>query len=228
MATANGRELPLVNGMYEFTPTTVTYRIPADSSIGKVISGCVGVIVVHQKDGAPWDGRSGLENRGNVAILTPTAGVKFTLSDPIKLSKAATDAVAKEGKSAEDFLKGMDKVSQNAIKTYFNQLITAQTQQDIYTWLQDNVSGKQFRLLVGENSGGYLYRNHKGFQSLVDIWNAIYQLKINLVSQLEPQIKGFEQWTGGQRAGEGFVVNTSQDLVKLVNRGVFGAAHFNK
>jgi len=221
---------PLVKGMYEFKPTTVTYRIPPKSPIGVLIANKVGVLVVHQKDGAPWDGRTGLANNGDVAIINPTAGLKFTLKDPVQLSNAATKAVnGPAGQAAEQFLKGMDGVAQAALKKYFNHKITGQTAEDEVTWLQKNVSGKQYKNLVGENQGGYLYRNAKGYKALRDTWNAIYKFKVALANELEAQVKGFEQWTGGQKAGEGFVVDApGVGLIKLVNRGVFGQAHFNK
>jgi Family of unknown function (DUF6267) len=220
---------PMVDGMYEFKPTTVTYRFPPKSPIGKIIANKVGVIVVHQQDGAPWDGRTGLQNNGNVAVLNPTAGLRFSLRDPVQLSNAATKTVTgATGQDAEQFLKGMDGVAQAAIKKYFNHKITGQTNEDEATWLQKNVSGKQYKNLIGDNQDGYLYQNKKGYDALRATWNAIYVFKVNLADQLEKQVTGFEQWTGGQKAGEGFVVDTPIGLVKLVNRGVFGVAHFNK
>ena len=222
-------ETPLVNGMYEFKPTTVTYRIPPNSPIGKLVAGKVGVIVVHQKDGAPWDGKTGLANNGNVAVLNPKAGLSFRLNDPVQLSGAATKAVTGPiGKQAEQFLAGLDGVAKAAIQKYFNHKITGQTNEDMVPWLQKNVSGKQYKALVGENNDGYLAQNEQGLAALTAVWNAVYVFKVNLADQLEQQVKGFEQWTAGKQAGEGFVVNTSVGLVKLVNRGVFGVAHFNK
>ena len=225
----NGGPLPLVNGMYEFTPTTVTYRIPPKSPIGQLINGKVGVIVVHQKDGGPWDGETGLANNGNVAIIAPKAGISFTLANPVRLAndakKAATGA---EADAADKFLGGLDNVARGLIQKYFNHKITAQTNESIEDWLSKNTNPKQIKNLVGENKGGYLYRNHAGYEALRSVWNKIYLFKVNLADQLEKQVTGFEQWTNGQQAGEGFVINTSQGLVKLVNRGVFGAAHFNK
>jgi hypothetical protein len=220
---------PMVDGMYEFTPTTVKYRIPPKSPIGDLIKNKVGVIVVHQRDGAPWDGKTGLANNGNVAVLNPTAGLSFALKDPVQLSNAATKAVTgPTGQAAEQFLKGLDGVGQGLIKKYFNHKITGQTNEDEATWLQKNTNPKQFKNLIGENQGGYLYRNKKGYAALRAVWNAIYAFKVNLANQLEKQVTGFEQWTGGQKAGEGFVIDTPVGLVKLVNRGVFGVAHFNK
>lgn len=217
------------NGMFIFSPTTVQYRVPVNSALGKMIAGKVGILAVHQKDGAPWDGKTGLANDGNVAILSPTAGITFKLNTPVQLVNGATKAVTQYGKLADDFLAGLQGVARQAIQKYFNHKITAQTNEEIVPWLQKNISAQQFKKLVGDNQGGYLYRNQKGFEALKTIWNAIYALKTNLAAQLEPQVKGFEQWTGGQQAGEGFVFNSpTAGMIKLVNRGVFGAAHFNK
>lgn len=215
------------NGVYVFKPTTVEYHVPVNSSIGKLITGRVGGIVVHQYNGAPWDGHTGLANNSNVTIISPTAGLKFSLNEPMQLVNAA-EKVKSIIPAAEQFLMGMDKTAQAAIKTYFNKKITGQTHDDITTWIASNVSGAQAKKLLGDNSDGYLYVNAQGYEALRSVWNAVYQLKVNLADQLEKQVQGFEQWTGGQKAGEGFVVNTPDGLVKLVNRGVFGAAHFNK
>lgn len=222
--SSNGKPLPLVNGMYEFKPTTVVYRIPPESPIGKIIEGKVGVIVVHQKDGAPWDGTTGLANNGNVAVIAPKAGLSFTLAEPTQLVNQARKAVnGKEGALSEQFLAGMASVARQAIQKYFNHKITAQTNEDLVPWLQKNVSGKQYEILVK-----YLTENEAGLAALTNTWNAVYQLKENLAAQLEKQVKGFSQTVAGQPGGEGFVVPTSAGLIKLVNRGQFGAAHFNK
>jgi len=215
------------NGVFVFKPTTVEYHVPVNSSIGKLIAGRVGGIVVHQYNGAPWDGQTGLANNSNVTIISPTAGLKFSLNEPMQLVNAAEKA-KNLIPAAEQFLMGMDKTAQAAIKTYFNKKITGQTNDDLTTWIATNVSGVQARKLLGDNNDGYLYNNAQGYEALRAVWNAVYQLKVNLADQLEKQVQGFEQWTGGQKAGEGFVVNTPDGLVKLVNRGVFGAAHFNK
>jgi len=237
--SSNGKALPLVNGMYEFQPTTVTYRIPPSSPIGQIIKGKVAVLVVHQQDGAPWDGKTGLANNSNVAIIAPKAGINFALADPVNLRKKAEAAVnGPVAQAAEQFLKGMDGVAQAALKTYFNRKITGQTQLDVGDYLREpknKISGKQIKSLLGyqdangETVPGYLENNADGYKALQDTWNAIYQYKVALADQLEKQVTGFEQWTNGKRAGEGFVVDAKGvGLIKLVNRGVFGKAHFNK
>jgi hypothetical protein len=222
-------ELQSQKGMFIFKPTTVEYRIPVKSALGQAIAGKVGIVAVHQKNGTPWDGKTGLSNAGNVAILSPTAGITFKLDTPVQLVGAANKAVAQYGKLADNFLGGLQGVAKEAIKKYFNHKITAQTNEEIVPWLSKNLSAPQYKKLVGENQGGYIYRNQTGFEALKSIWNAIYALKTNLAAQLEPQVQGFEQWTGGQKSGEGFVFNSrTAGMIKLVDRGVFGRAHFNK
>lgn len=222
------RELQPVQGKFVFKPTTVEYRVPVTSALGKLIAGKAGGIVVHQKDGAPWDGKSGLKNAGNVAIISPKAGVTFTLKNPVKLVNDAKKAVG--NKAIDEFLAGLAGVVKSSMQTYMNKKITKQTAEPIDKWLAGALSKKQYELVVTGPNGndGYIMQNEAGLNALFAAWNAIYVLKDNICQQLEPQVQGFEQWTGGQQAGEGFVFPTSQGLIKLVNRAGFGAAHFNK
>jgi hypothetical protein len=222
---AVGNELTPKNGNFVFQPTTVVYNIPVDSEIGKLIQGKVGAVVVHQRNGAPWDGKTGLANKGNVAVIAPKAGLSFKLKSPSKLVTGAKNAVNREGKIAEQFLQGMAGVSRGAIQTYFNQKITKQTTEDLLPWLEKypNISKKQYQIL-----STYIPENVDGLRALEHVWNSIYALKENLVLQLEKQVTGFNQITDGQKGGEGFVVPSSLGLIKLVNRRLFGGAHFNK
>ena len=219
-------QLKPVKGQYIIKPTTVEYRVPVDSEMGKLIPGKVGGIVVHSHNNAPWDGKTGISNeKSNVLVLSPTAGIKFTLKNPVRLVGAAEKAVTQLGAKADEFLGGMQKVAVAALQKYMNKQITGQTKDDLVTWLESNVSGAQYNKLVGPE--GYLTVNSDGLNAVYAIWNAVYKLKMHLAQQLEKQVSGFEQWTGGKQEGEGFVFNSSAGLVKIVNRAGFGAAHFN-
>jgi len=226
------------DGVFAFQNVTVTYKIPVDSAMGQAMKNKVAMIVVHSMNDKPWNGKTGLANKGNVAIIGPMglpagqASKPFTLDNPVQLVKTAEAMLKSKGPLAEKFLKGLDGVSQAKIKTYFNKKITGQTKENLDAWLvnpESNTKPPTVKKLVGDNRGGYLYREHAGYDALTKVWNAIYQLKNNLAAQLEPQVTGFAQEVNGQLQGEGFVANTkSAGTVKLVNRGVFGGAHFNK
>lgn len=221
------------NGQFVFKPNVVEYHVPTNTPLGKEIAGRVGGLVVHQyfaDDGATptqWNGQ-GLKRDGAVTIITPHAGIKFKLNDPVQLTKAATAAVNQYSNLAEDFLNGLEGVARQAIQKYCNKRITGQTNEELVDWLRTNVSAKQYKILVGDEGQGYLVRENKGLAALFAIWNAIYALKVNLAEQLEGQVQGIKQMVGGHNQGEGFVFNTPQGLVKLVNRGTFSRALFAK
>jgi hypothetical protein len=223
MAHSDNGPLQPVNGNYEFKPTTVTYKIPVNSALGKLIHNKVGVVVVHQRNNSPWDGKTGLSNRGNVAIISPKAGINFSLKSPTKLIAAARNAVVKQAPIAEQFLNGMANPARAALKIYFNKKITNQTTEDLLPWLEHEVSNKQYIFLKD-----YLHKNAKGMKALENVWNSLYRLKQNLTAQLESQVQGFSQTVNNSPGGEGFVAPTNMGLMKLVDRQQFGTAHFNK
>lgn len=214
-----------VNNQFIFKPVTVEYHVPVNSDLGRLIAGRVGLVVVHQYNGSPWNGR-GLASNTQVAVIPSNMGIRFTLKDPVKLSNDASIALAQTGTSVDQFLSGMPKVSQNALQTYLAHYKVRKTQLSLGDWLKDNVSGKQYKFLINDGTG-YLVKNRRGLEGLFKIWNSISALKENLAQQLEPQVQGMQQFVNGQNQGEGFVIPSSIGLIKLVQRSEFGAAHFN-
>jgi hypothetical protein len=213
-----GEPLKPAGGVYAFKPNVVEYRVEQNSPFGKLAAGKNGGIVVHQyfaEDGAkavPWNGK-GLTPTNSVAIINPSAGIRFTLNDPVQLTKGAKMALQKYGQIAESYLAGLDAGTQKLIKQYFNKKITNQTQDDLNTWLSR-------RTETNESVGG------QGLTAVTECWNSMYRLKTNLAQQLEQQVRGLSQHVNGTPQGEGFVASTPDGLVKLVNRQVFSAANF--
>jgi Family of unknown function (DUF6267) len=226
-------ELQPSQGYFLFKPNIVSYRVAVKSPLGQQIQGRVGGLVVHSwlsdetAKPQPWNGQ-GLDLNAPVAIIRPNADIKFTLDDPVRLRTTAEKNLNGLGSAADRFLNGLDNVAKSAIKKYANHAITKQTDAALIEWLQNEVSGKQYRKLVGENQGGYLYREQQGLDAVFSIWNSIYALKVNLAQQLESQVKGLEQFVNNQPEGEGFVFTTPLGTIKLVQRGTFSQALFNK
>ena len=215
------------NGYFVFKPVTVEYRIPADSDLGKQLQGKVGFLIVHEFDNKPWRGEPAM-NKSNVALIPASAGVTFNIKPPAKLINDAESVLSTNSKVIDDFLSGLSSVAREALKKYMNHKITKQTNDKLVPWLSQNISKSQYNFLVGTDGTGYLQQNAEGLNALVKVWNAIYKLKVNVSNQLENQVQGFEQSSGGQKGGEGFVFPTDSGLVKIVDRQRFGAAHFNK
>lgn len=226
-----GEPLSNQNGKFVFKPNTVTYAVPANSELGKTIAGTKGGIAVHQYfdsvggQPTPWNSQ-GLQGNKEVAILTPNMGIDFKLTAPKNETSKVNQALS-QNSGLDEFLAGMEGVARNALQKYFGHLATKQTNLPIDQWLQNNVSGKQYRFLIGEGDG-YLVENGKQLDALMNLYFAIANLKNTLANQLENQVKGVEQSINDRPGGEGFVFNTPNGLVKLVNRGGFSAAHFGK
>jgi hypothetical protein len=218
-------------GKFVFKPNTVQYAIPVNSELGKTIAGTNGGVAVHQyyadaqATPSPWNSQ-GLKSNREVAILTPNMGIDFALTIPKSEASNVNSALA-QNNQLDEFLGGMDGVARSALQKYLGHIATNQTNLPIEQWLQNNVSSKQYRSLIGDGDG-YLVKNKKQLDALFDLYFAIAGLKNNLANQLEKQVKGVEQSIGDKPGGEGFVFNTPQGLVKLVNRGGFSAAHFGK
>jgi len=243
------------DGAYRFKPNTVEYAIPANSDLGKMISDKTGGIVVHQKfanlgdkNAEVWNGK-GLENvSGGVAIISPNVGINFSLNMPSELLNTAKSTLNKYRKEVDELLFSIPASTRGKIKTYFNQSIVGNTKEPLHKWLSGQISAKQYQALVSgnpdekgrysadsDNLPGKLFTLENGkvvpstaYKGLTEIWNSIYRLKLNLAQQLESQVKGLNQSTGGKAEGEGFVVPTSDGLVKLVNRGLFSTQNVQK
>jgi hypothetical protein len=229
-------------GVYAFKPNLVEYQVDVNSPLGKIIGQSVGGVVVHQyfkeigAEPVQWNGQ-GLRNvPGGVAIINPTAGNKFSLKTPVQLERAATTAVEKYGAAVDELMSQLPQTVRDKIKTYFNKRITGQTNQELHDWLQNQISAKQYNILVGPEYNGILFGQNKqgeiveslGYSGLKAIWNSIYAYKQNLAQQLAAQVTGIKEYVNGQPAGEGFIFPTASGLVKIVDRQVFSAANFAK
>ena len=226
-----GEPLANQNGKFLFKPNTVTYAVPVNSDLGRAINGTKGGIAVNQyfsdiaSKPSPWNGQ-GLKGNKEVAVLTPNMGIDFALEAP-KNEVAKVNQALSQNSQLDEFLNGMDGVARMALQKYLGHVATNQTNLPLEQWLQQNVSGKQYRFLVGDGDG-YLAKNSKQLEALTNLYFAIADLKNDLANQLEQQVKGVEQSIGDKQGGEGFVFNTPKGLVKLVNRGGFSTAHFGK
>jgi hypothetical protein len=215
---------------FVFSPTTVEYTVSADSYLGKLMSNKVGLIVVHEFDGRPWDGKTGLSNVGNVAVVPPNVNQTFQLPAAQQLLKTVRDAetvISTRGQLSDAFLSGLDNVARGLLGKYLNQIRTQQTKDTINDWLKVNANNKQYNNLIGDGESGYMAKNKAGLDALYNIWNAIFKSKVAIVNAYESQIQGFNQRTTAGPGGEGMVFPTSLGLIKLINPN-FGIAHFSK
>lgn len=218
------------DGNFTFGTVTVQYTVPVNSYLGRLMTNKVALIVVHEFDGRPWDGRTGLTNAGNVAVVPPNLNLGFGLTDKTEIIALINDAksqLANKKQIIDQFLGGLDNVARGLLGQYLNHVRTQQTKDTINVWLQTHANKKQYNNLIGDGTSGYLARNKDGLDALYSVWNSMFKVKQALGLSLESQVQGFKQATPRGPGGEGFVFPSSAGLVKLINPN-FGAAHFNK
>ena len=222
-------------GSYVFKPNTVTYRIPANSAMGKRIGNCVAGIAVHSyfsdfDSGAqPLNGHGQLNDQGPLCILTSQIPDKVAVKEPVQLVKSAQTAISRYGTAVDAMLDPIS-LAQYKIKDlgalmqkYVNARVRGETR-SFTDWLPTSVTANKLNTLLGEN--GYLHQHKQGLEGAFSMFQTIMNLKDNLVKQLDSQQKTVQASVGSAPGGEGYVFNTSQGTIKMVNRASFSAANF--
>lgn len=221
-------------GYYVFkaNPYGVEYRVKANSPLGKEIQGRPFGLAIHTigtdvekttkgtelTNKTSMQGLSGLKGTNqNITILTGTMGTKFALREPVQQVKAAQTAVQNFiSLNGDAFLSSLTQSTIAKLQTYYNRKYTGQAVDAV--WLQNNLTAPQFKLVVAEE-------NRPIMAALDAVYVTIYNLKLAILAQLEPQVQGVEQYVNGVPKGEGFVISTPSGFIKLVNRGVFSTAN---
>ena len=221
-------------GKFVFKPNPhgVTYKVPVDSEVGRKIAGRQVGIAVHSigsdiennKD-TPLVGRHSMNGLEGLAPSTPyctvftgNMGITFRLKRPVKIENAARAAVKKfAALGGDDFLNSLTGASKATLQTYYNRKVTGQAVDG--NWLQSKLSRPQFATFIDK-------QNKPIVLALDAVYNAITQLKMAVLTELEPQVGAIEQYVGDTPKGEGFNIDTPSGFIKLVNRGVFSAANF--
>lgn len=229
--------LPVTNGQYVFKPNTVTYSVNANSKLGQRIGSSVGGIVVHQyfpdSDQEPVvvTDLSQLNLSGPLAILTPSMQDQVTLKNPVAAINKVSAAI-KRAAPAINALFDPTELATRKIKDLgglMQKFVNARVKGftgDFATWLPANVSSNKLNTLLGDS--GYLIQHRDAVNAIFAIFDGISAIKDNLIQQLDTQQHTIQSSTMGKPGGEGYVFNTAQGLIKLVNRASFSAANFAK
>jgi hypothetical protein len=218
--------------VFQANPYGVTYRVKSNSAVGREIKGRPFGLAVHTygtdvektSKGTEIQNKTSLQGLGglggtnqNITILTGNMGTKFRLREPVQQTKAARAAVQNFASANGDaFLGSLTQTTVAKLQTYYNRKYTGQAVDA--NWLQNNLTAPQFKLVAAEE-------NRPIMEAMDAAYVAIYNLKLAILQQLEPQVGGVEQYVGDVPKGEGFVINTPSGFIKLVNRGVFSTAN---
>jgi hypothetical protein len=226
--------VPEEQGYFVFQPNPygVKYKVKTQSTVGKQIVGrpfglavhTVGTDVEKTSKGTELIGKTSLQGLGglgqtnqNITVLTGTMGTKFQLKEPVQQTKAARAAVQNfSALDGDAFLGSLTQSTVSKLQTYYNRKYTGQAVDA--NWLQNNITKPQYAIVAAEE-------NRPVMEAMDAAYVAIYNLKLSILAQLEPQVQGVEQYVNNVPKGEGFVINTPSGFIKLVNRGVFSTAN---
>lgn len=218
--------------IFQANPYGVTYKVKSNSAAGKEIKGRPFGLAVHTygsdvektTKGTELQNKMSLPGLGglsgsnqNITVLTGTMGSKFKLKEPVQQVKSAQATVQNFASlNGDAFLGSLTQSTVAKLQTYYNRKYTGQAVDA--NWLQNNLTAPQFKLVAAEE-------NRPIMAAMDAAYVAIYNLKLAILQQLEPQVSGVEQYVGDVPKGEGFVINTPSGFIKLVNRGVFSTAN---
>lgn len=216
---------PLVekNGLYTFkaNPKGITYTVDANSDLGKFLDGKNSGIVVHgyippdaltTDQSTPLDGTIGnLKNNSDVAILPAKMPITPSLKLNATLVKRAQTAIQKYGQSVEQLMTTAPQARNTfnqLFTTYINKRIVAGDLNDLYAGFIEYVNSRPMTDKMREKINQHLAANKAGVVGAFTIWVAIYNLKMNIVDQLNKAaktapVKGYLD--DGTQTQEGFV-----------------------
>ena len=232
----------LIDGKFVFTPNIVTYKVDANSDLGKKIAQSKTGVVVHKMidfDGNVSAVPPNFEMQGTEVLIFPSVTVSKPASiddEDINSVKAlvskhaqAIDTLLDSGKLLELKMKDLPTI----FYTYLNSKVDtglAALGDDFMQWMQGSkISGvKQKRIAE------HLSANAQGFNAMWAIITGIMQIKDKIIGQFDSHDAdvtaeigkhGPVDPTAHGQGGEGYVLTHPQGDIKLVPRAYFTKAN---
>jgi hypothetical protein len=213
------------NGVYRFraNPNGITYTVNPDSTVGKLIAGKNAGIAVHQVIPATapttdysqsLDGTIGqLKNNSNIAIVPSAMPIIPKLQLNNKLVQNVASAIQKYGKAVDQLMDAAPQARNTfgqLFTTYINKRIVAGNLNDLLTGFIEFYQTRPMTAAMEQKLSEHFQQNEKGLVGAFAIWIALYNLKMDVVKQLNKAaetspVQGYLQ--DGTATQEGFVAN---------------------
>lgn len=226
------RPLEDENGVFRFraNPNGIAYTVDTDSDVGKLLADKVAGIAVHQfipanaastDDATPLNGTIGnLQNTSNVAIVPSKMPITPKLNLPKQLINIAQRELNQYGQAIEQLMDTAPQARNTfnqLFTTYINKKIVSGNLSNLLKGFLDYVATRPMSDKMRAKIDEHFQINKEGLLGAFKVWVAIYNLKMNVVKQLDKAaenspVKGYLQ--DGTQTQEGFV---SQGL-KFVDR----------
>jgi hypothetical protein len=218
----------LDKGRLTFKPNTTLYSVDAQSDIGKKIADSDVGIVIHMAidlDGNKNNVDMSRFQSGSTMIMPP---VTMTQSPGVDIP-AVDDLekfLNKHSKSIDDLLNVPEELKMknfgDILYTYINNSVKTGNLSNLGDNFMDWIGSAKLSDPKKQRLGQWVTDNKDGFNALFGFINSIKLIKNQVINTLDSQKADIEASTGGQRGGEGYVIDKD---VKLVNRAGFTAAN---
>lgn len=243
---------PERDGLYHFraNPKGIQYTVDPNSEIGELLKGKQAGIVVHgyldpdapekaeemsirlKKRVYPTDlkkplnGTIGsLKNDSDVAIVPAKMPITPSLKLNTNLAQAAKQAISKYGPAVDQLMSTAPQSAQafqTHFTTYINSRVKEKNLNNLVKGFYEYFNNRPMTEVMRDKLTKHFQENKEGIYGAFAIWIAIYNLKMDIVKQLNKAaesapVQGY--LNDGTRSQEGFV---SQDL-KFVDRMGFSA-----
>ena len=213
------------NGSYVFkaNPNGITYKVEANSAVGKLMGGKRAGIAVHQyidpnamttDEAVTLNGSIGqLKNNSDVAIVPSAMPTAPKLKIDTTLVKNAQNAIKKYGPAVDQLMNSAPQARNtfNQLFTvYINKKIVAGDLNNLANGFMDFVESRPMTDKMKAKIAEHLNQNKDAILGAFTIWSALYTLKMSVVNQLNKAaevspVKGYLQ--DGTETHEGFVAN---------------------
>jgi len=236
-------KLKPTKGAFAFRPNTVTYTVAANSELGQRISQSVGGIAVHTFIDASG-GSSALTDisslgQGPIMFVSGAMPVKLAIKVDKRAVAQTMAVITKNSAAVTTFLAQLNAIKAKGIVGALSTYITAKIAsgnfdnmiQGFYQYLPNKLSPAAQAKLLGNNRNGWLYtEGATGIAGLLQIWSAIYNLKLNIKQQIDAQMASspVQATIDGTAGHEGYVAGSGVDKIKLIDRLAFSRANFAK
>jgi hypothetical protein len=225
------------DGYYSFkmNPNGIAYKVKADSEVGHMLKGKTAGVGVHTfipvnaqttDESSSLDGTIGnLHNNSDVAIVPSKMPITPKIKMPTKLKSQAEAEIAQHGDAVRILMNSAPQ-ARNAFNSLFtvfiNKKIVAKDLSNLYNDFIQFVEQRPMTDSMRTKITNHFNAHKDGVMGAFKIWIALYNLKQNIVDQLDKAaeaspVKGYLD--DGSETHEGFVANG----LKFVNRMGFSA-----
>jgi hypothetical protein len=218
---------------YVFTPNTVTYRVSANTDLGKKISQSTAAVAIHTALSAPGAAptairAAALNDSPGLLILDPSLKEPRSIKLDDATVKNATSLLTQYGAAMDRLFDPTElrarKISNfpALIKTYINSRVRSGSYDNLVggfgSWIKQREPAKAPRIFE------WATENKAAVAALFQAFLEISSLKNQLVRQLDAQAQDVKASINNEPGHEGYVGNG----MKFVDRMRFSAANFAK